>query len=132
MLYAGDCKHILNHSNTRNEANGRALTMKEIFIRHSSFSCQSGSCYSLLFPLFIAALLCMQPRGAFAYDFKGFTISGDERAGWVQYDYDNPKGKPDINKGHKDSHGFYIMPKLSIETPSYNNFRVKIYWCGSN
>ena len=81
---------------------------------------------SLLFSLFIAALLCGHPLVSLAYEFNGFTISGDERAGWVQYDYNNPKGKPDINKGHKDSHGFYVMPKLSIETPSYNNFRAKI------
>jgi hypothetical protein len=126
MIYAGSYKRILNNSKTWSDANGRALTMKGIFVHHSSFSRQSSSWSSLLFSLFIAALLCMQAHGAFAYDVKGFTISGDERAGWVQYDYDNPKGKPDINKGHKDSHGFYIMPKLSIETPSYNNFRVKI------
>jgi hypothetical protein len=81
----------------------------------------------LLSALFFCTSLCVfQPGISLAYDVNGFTISGDERAGWVQYDYNNPKGKPTINKGHKDSHGFYVIPKLSIETPSYNNFRAKI------
>jgi hypothetical protein len=85
----------------------------------------TGNC-SLLISLFITVLLVGQPRASLAYDYNGFTISGDERAGWVQYDYDNPHGKPDINKGHKDSRGFYVIPKLSVETPAYNNFRAKI------
>jgi len=91
-----------------------------LFIRHTDGK------FTLLFTLLVTALLYGQSRSASAYDVNGFTISGDERAGWVQYDYDNPKGKPEINKGHKDSHGFYIMPKISIQTPSYNNFRAKI------
>ena len=94
---------------------------------HPSFRRQQkGRKHSLLFSLFTTVLLCGQSQVSLAIDINGFTISGDERAGWVQYDYSNPKGKPEINKGHKDSHGFYVMPKLSIETPSYNNFRAKI------
>jgi hypothetical protein len=46
----------------------------------------------------------------YAYDIDGFTLSGDERAGWVSYDYGNPEGNPLINKDHKDSKGFYVMP----------------------
>jgi hypothetical protein len=104
-----------------------ALMMTGTVDCHPSFKQQqTDRKYLLLFSLFIAALLCGQSRVSLAYEFNGFTISGDERAGWVQYDYSNPKGKPEINKGHKDSHGFYVMPKLSIETPSYNNFRAKI------
>ena len=87
--------------------------------------------HSLLFSLFIAALLCGHARFALAYEINGFTISGDQRAGWVQYDYGNPSGKPTINKGHENSRGFYVMPKLSIETPTYKNFRAKITGAGA-
>ena len=105
---------------------GESHTMKGKLVQHSSFISQSSNTKLPLLLLLIATLFCVQTHTAHAYDVNGFTISGDERAGWVQYDYDNPSGKPDINKGHKDSHGFYIMPKLSIESPSYNNFKVKI------
>ena len=66
-----------------------------------------------------------------AFDLNGFTVSGDERAGWVQYDYDNSDGLPTINRGHKDSRGFYVIPKLSIETPIYSGFRAKITGAGA-
>jgi hypothetical protein len=92
---------------------------------------QTGRKYSLLFSLLITALLCGHARFALAYDINGFIISGDERAGWVQYDYGNPSGKPTINKGHENSRGFYVMPKLSIETPSFKNFRAKITGAGA-
>jgi len=55
-----------------------------------------------------------------------FRISGDIRAGWLDYDYDNPDGISTINKGHKDSEGFYIIPKLSINTPILNGFSGKV------
>jgi hypothetical protein len=63
---------------------------------------------------------------AHAYDINGFTLSGDIRTGWVQYDYNNPNGDPDINKGHKDSYGWYLVPKISLATPDYNGFSGKI------
>jgi hypothetical protein len=66
-----------------------------------------------------------------AYDINGFTFSGDMRSGWVQYDYDNPDGDPDINKGHKDSKGFYVVPKLSLTTPTYSGFSGKITAAGA-
>ncbi len=56
----------------------------------------------------------------------GWIFSGDIRTGWVDYDYDNPKGDPSRNKGHTDSHGFYVIPKLSIQTPRFNGFYAKI------
>jgi hypothetical protein len=99
--------------------------------RLSSIPPQTDRKYSLLFSLFLAALLCGHARVALAYEINGFTISGDQRAGWVQYDYGNPSGKPTINKGHENSRGFYVMPKLSIETPTYKNFRAKITAAGA-
>jgi len=83
---------------------------------------------TLLFSLLTAGLYSAQSR---AFDFSGFTLSGDERAGWVEYDYDNSDGDPTINKGHKDSRGFYVMPKLSIETPVYKGFKGKITGAGA-
>ena len=69
----------------------------------------------------------------------GWLISGDIRAGWLQYGYDNPasahfqgpgdkyqKGNPDINKGHTDSQGFYVIPKISITTPMLSGFYAKV------
>jgi len=68
---------------------------------------------------------------ASAVDINSYTLSGDERAGWVSYDYGNPNGDPTINKGHKDSEGFYIIPKLSLQTPGYNGFNAKITVAGA-
>ena len=70
-------------------------------------------------------------QAASAVDVNGFTFSGDMRTGWVQYDFHNPDGDPDINKGHKDSQGWYLVPKVSLLTPSYNNFSGKITLAGA-
>lgn len=67
----------------------------------------------------------------------GWEFSGDIRAGWVQYDYDNkPTGidasgnvtptNPLTNQGHVDAKGFYVMPKLSISSPKNNRIRAKV------
>ncbi|MCK5394974.1 MAG: hypothetical protein KAJ32_03230 [Gammaproteobacteria bacterium] len=80
----------------------------------------------------IAALFIINVADfANAVDINGFTLSGDERAGWVSYDYGNPGGDPTINKGHKDSEGFYVIPKLSLQTPDYNGFNAKITVAGA-
>jgi len=57
---------------------------------------------------------------------NGWVALGDIRAGWLDYDYSNPApAKDNINKGHTDSEGFYVIPKLSILSPKYNNTYVK-------
>jgi hypothetical protein len=56
---------------------------------------------------------------------NGWLTSGDIRAGWLEYDYSNSAGDSNTNKGHKDSQGFYIMPKVSILSPKYNGFSFK-------
>jgi len=61
----------------------------------------------------------------------GWLFSGDLRTGYVTYDYDNPAGDPTINRGHKDSQGFYIVPKLSIETPTWAGFSAKVTGAGA-
>ena len=81
--------------------------------------------------LFALLLLTTFSTITHAYDLNGFTLSGDERAGWVSYDYGNPDGDPNINKGHKDSEGFYVMPKLSLQTPNFSNFNAKITVAGA-
>lgn len=63
-------------------------------------------------------------------DGEGWVFSGDMRAGWVDYDYDNPNGDADNNKGHTDSKGIYVVPKLSIETPKISGFRAKVTVAG--
>ena len=85
------------------------------------------SCKPLFTPL--AAVLYFSP--AHAFELSGFTVSGDQRVGYVEYDYDNPDGLPSINRGHKDSHGFYVIPKLSIETPIYKGFKAKLTGAGA-
>ncbi len=79
----------------------------------------------------VLLLLTSLSTATHAYDLNGFTVSGDERAGWVSYDYGNPNGDPLINKGHKDSEGFYVIPKLSLRTPDYNGFNAKITVAGA-
>ncbi len=86
---------------------------------------------SSLSSLLFAAMLFPAAGIANAYDLNGFTLSGDIRTGWVQYDYDNPNGDPDINKGHKDSRGWYLVPKISLATPDYNGFSGKITAAGA-
>lgn len=70
----------------------------------------------------------------------GWRISGDLRAGWLTYDYNNaPNAKPpiyktpdsDINRNHVDSKGFYMIPKLSLTSPKYYNFQAKITAAGA-
>jgi len=60
-----------------------------------------------------------------------FAVKGELRAGWLNYDYGNPDGDPAINKGHKDSEGFYIIPKLSVLTPKVNGFSGKVTVAGA-
>jgi hypothetical protein len=59
---------------------------------------------------------------------SGWKVTGDIRSGYVTYDYSNdPKHfDPDVNKGHRDSRGFYLIPKISLSTPVYNGFSAKI------
>jgi len=72
-----------------------------------------------------------------SYEVSGWHFFGDFRSGYLIYDYDNPpknidiNGKivpknPNINKGHMDSNGFYVIPKLSIRSPYYKNFMFQI------
>lgn len=68
---------------------------------------------------------------ATATDLKDFIVSGDVRAGWVSYDYGNPNGDPAINKGHKDSEGFYVVPKVSLQTPEHKGFNAKVTVAGA-
>ena len=82
-------------------------------------------------PLFVLALFASLSTTTHAYDVSGFTLSGDERAGWVSYDYGNSNGDPTINKGHKDSEGFYVIPKLSLNTPDFSGFNAKITVAGA-
>ena len=74
---------------------------------------------------------CLAGSVAAAEEANEFTVTGDLRAGWLEYDYGNPDGDPSINKGHKDSEGFYIVPKLSVNTPNYNGFSGKVTVAGA-
>ncbi|WP_456383214.1 OprD family outer membrane porin [Hydrogenimonas sp.] len=77
-------------------------------------------------------ILTRRAEGIFIADTE-WKVTGDMRAGWVQYDYDNPPGSRhdgSVNKGHTDSKGFYFMPKISVESPDYNGFSGKITGAG--
>ena len=71
-----------------------------------------------------------KPEG---YVFKGWKVSGDLRMGYLRYDYSNDPANPNhsINKGHMDSHGVYLVPKLSLSSPSFNGFSGKITVAGA-
>jgi len=69
-------------------------------------------------------------------------ISGDFRTGYVKYNYDNPPLYIDANgniigssstkaRGHIDSKGFYITPKISLSSPTYQNFMLKATVAGA-
>ena len=71
----------------------------------------------------------------------GWKVTGDLRAGYVNYDYSNPASHfdaagnrvptyPGVNKNHLDSNGIYLIPKLSITSPTYNGFSFKITGAG--
>ncbi len=62
----------------------------------------------------------------------GWKVTGDVRAGYVNYDYSNSPKNPDpaVNKGHLDSRGIYVIPKVSITSPDYNGFSFKITGAG--
>lgn len=72
----------------------------------------------------------------------GWEVSGDIRAGWVQYDYQNkPLGidstgtiipsNPNTNQGHIDSKGIYTMPKISISSPKDSRIHAKVSIAGA-
>ncbi len=63
---------------------------------------------------------------------EGWKFSGDIRTGWVSYDYGNSPNHPDpdINKGHLDSHGYYFIPKISLETPEFHGLYAKVTGAG--
>ncbi len=86
-----------------------------------------------IFPISISSLLVFLYSGAVAGDSDEWSIEGNLKFGYVHYDYANPPSlsSPAINKGHVDSHGFYTVPKLSISTPTYNNFSAKTTIAGA-
>ncbi len=71
----------------------------------------------------------------------GWEFLGDVRAGLLKFDYQNPpldivNGKinptyPTRNLGHMNSKGFYVVPKLSVVSPTYNKIKGKITVAGA-
>ena len=73
----------------------------------------------------------------------GWEISGDIRAGLLDYGYGNaPKQgfvtsppndgqNPLINKGHGDSRGIYLIPKVSISSPKDSRIKAKVTIAGA-
>ncbi len=73
---------------------------------------------------------------------NGWKVSGDIRAGYLNYDYSNAPSRfdangkivpvnPNVNKGHANSRGVYLMPKVSITSPDYNGFSFKVTGAGA-
>jgi len=72
---------------------------------------------SLLIGLSSSALMASEDMKQDKWnEFSGWTISGDIRAGYVNYDYNNAN----------DSEGFYTTPKVSITTPTKSGFSAKL------
>jgi len=72
----------------------------------------------------------------------GWSVSGDIRVGWVQYDYKNkPIGidangditptNPNTNQGHIDSQGIYTTPKISLSSPQDSRIKTKLTVAGA-
>ena len=87
--------------------------------------------HHIVLPALLSLSLLLTTGTAFSTDSNGYTASGDMRTGWVSYDYGNPNGDPSINKGHKDSEGFYVIPKVSLQTPEYKDFNAKLTLAGA-
>ena len=85
----------------------------------------------VVLPALLSLALLLTSATAFSSDSNGYSISGDIRTGWVSYDYGNPNGDPSINKGHKDSEGFYVIPKVSLQTPKHKGFNAKLTLAGA-
>ena len=82
----------------------------------------------------MSLLLVSSATSAFATGIdigEDWMLSGDERAGYLIYDYGNPDGDANISKGHKDSEGFYVIPKISLETPDFNGLKLKVTGAGA-
>ena len=74
---------------------------------------------------------------------NGWKVTGDFRAGYLNYDYSNTPShfdpssgavvpvNPAVNKGHANSRGVYLIPKVSIASPNYNGFSFKITGAGA-
>ncbi len=62
---------------------------------------------------------------------EGWMLSGDERVGHLIYNYGNPDGDADISRGHKDSQGFYLIPKISLTSADFNGLHVKLTGAGA-
>ena len=57
----------------------------------------------------------------------GWVANIDLRTGWLNYDYQNSPNNPSsVNKGHLDSQGFYVVPKISLTTPTIAGFAAKV------
>ena len=67
----------------------------------------------------------------------GWEISGDIRAGWLEYDYKNPPKSdgsatyPNVSQGHIDSKGIYTTPKISISSPQDSRIHAKVTLAGA-
>lgn len=73
--------------------------------------------------LVACALIGMTPISIMAADETkwnefgdGWSVTGDIRAGYVKYDYNNPN----------NSEGFYTAPRISINSPVVNGFSAKV------
>jgi hypothetical protein len=68
---------------------------------------------------------------------KGWKFFGDIRSGYLIYDYDNAPladgtpSHPKRNRGHINSKGIYLIPKLSIQSPYYHGFMAKATLVGA-
>jgi len=79
----------------------------------------------------LSVSLILIPVTAHSSESNSYMTSGEIRTGWVSYDYGNPNGDPSINKGHKDSEGFYVVPKVSLQTPEKKGFNAKVTLAGA-
>lgn len=69
-----------------------------------------------------AVVLSILPLSLSAAEVQDFTVSGEVRVGFVEYDYSTPL----------DSRAFATILKAGIETPKYNGFYGKIMGAAAN
>jgi len=81
----------------------------------------------------LSTVLLSQDGVDSALEYKGWTLSGDLRLAYVSYDFKNEPGRNEDNSKHfgsTDSRGFYTAPKVSLISPSYQGFSLKLTGAG--
>jgi hypothetical protein len=92
--------------------------------------------------LVVSTLLLLSVVATAKESSNSWKFGSDLRVGYVKYNYQNaPRyidgngdiipSNPTISRGHTDSHGLYVVPKISLFSPIYNHCMFKVTLAGA-